>query len=157
MLAELIDVPATNYDLIGLVPQHTHFGRSLLPVVRGERNDHRDAVFCEGGRLPGEACAMELESADSQKPASLYWPRVALQHDDIAHGKAVMVRTTTRKYVRRMAERDELYDLVADPGEQRNRIDDPALSGDLTALRTRMLDHFVAAADAVPWAADRRW
>ena len=41
-----------------------------------------------------------------------------------------MCRTQTRKYVLRLYEQDELYDLVADPGEQVNRIGDPAYAED---------------------------
>ena len=46
-----------------------------------------------------------------------------------------MCRTADYKYVRRLYEQDELYDLRADPGELHNRIDDPALAGVLASAR----------------------
>ena len=72
------------------------------------------------------------------------------------HGKAVMCRTRDFKYVRRLYEPDELYDLRRDPGELVNRIADPALAGELARLRERMLTFFLETGDAVPHRTDRR-
>jgi arylsulfatase A-like enzyme len=156
-LVELIDFPATVEALVGLTPQHTHFGRSLLPVIAGETDTHRDAVFCEGGRLHGERQAMELESSSSQTPEGLYWPRVNLQTSEgPEHTKAAMCRTREYKYVRRLYEQDELYDLRADPGEMRNRIGDPSLAPVLAQLKDRLLTHYLETADAVPFDTDQR-
>lgn len=153
-LVELLDLPATVADLAGITLGHSQFGRSLLPVVAGERDGHRDAVFCEGGRLPGETQAMELDSP--QEEAWLYWPRMSLQHDDVAHGKATMCRTRDYKYVHRLMEPDELYDLHADPHELHNRIDDPALAEVRDRLKERLLRFYLTTADVVPHAADQR-
>jgi arylsulfatase A-like enzyme len=156
-LVELIDFPATVEALTGIEPGHTHFGRSLLPVLAGETDRHRDAVFCEGGRLHGERHCMELESTSNQVPSGLYWPRLVLQSGEgPEHGKATMCRTGRYKYVRRLYEQDELYDLVEDPGELRNRIDDPALAGVLAGLRERMLTFYQETASAVPHRTDSR-
>ena len=154
-LVELIDFPATVEAVTGIAPQHTHFGRSLLPLVAGETETHRDAVFCGGGRLAGEQSAMELDSLSSTK--SHYWPRLVMQqNDDVAHTKAMMCRTRDYKYVYRLYEQDELYDLRADPGEQHNRINDPALAEIRTQLHERLLRFMVETADHVPWQTDRR-
>jgi arylsulfatase A-like enzyme len=156
-LVELIDFPATVEALTGIPPKHTHFGRSLLPVVAGETDEHRDAVFCEGGRLHGEVYAMELESVSSQNPEGLYWPRISLQRSEgPEHTKAVMCRTRDFKYVRRLYESDELYDLHHDPKELHNRIDDPSLADVLARLRDRLLTFFLETADVVPHKADSR-
>ena len=156
-LVELIDFPATVEELTGIEPQHTHFGRSLLPLIRGETDEHRDAVFCEGGRCHGETHCMELESTSSQDPAGLYWPRVNLQTSEgPEHTKAVMCRTRDHKYVRRLYEKDELYDLRGDPHELVNRIDDPALAGVLEGLKERLLTFYLETADVVPHETDER-
>lgn len=156
-LVELVDFSATVEDLTGIEPPHTHFGRSLLPLIAGETDGHRDAVFCEGGRLHGERHCMELESVTSQVPSGLYYPRVNLQtNEGPEHTKAAMVRTPTHKYTRRYYEQDELYDLVADPGEMHNVIDDPAYADVLTALKERMLTWYQATCDVVPHDTDRR-
>jgi len=156
-IVELIDFPATVEAMTGIGPRHTHFGRSLLPVLAGETDEHRDAAFCEGGRLHGERQAMELESDQHDKPAGLYWPRLTLQaQEGPEHTKAAMCRTKRFKYVRRFYESDELYDLRRDPGEQHNRIGDPALAGVLAQLRERMLTWYMETCDWVPPDADKR-
>jgi arylsulfatase A-like enzyme len=157
-LAELVDVPATIYDLLGIAPGYSHFGRSLLPLCRDPAAGHRDAVFCEGGRRPGEYQCMELESASSCDPHGLYYPRIARQIQDEGpeHGKATMLRTTRWKYIRRLLEQDELYDLAADPGETVNRIADPALAGVLAQLRERLLAWYQETCDTVPQHGDSR-
>lgn len=156
-LVELIDFPATVEDFTGIEPRHTHFGRSLLPVLTGETDEHRDAVFCEGGRLHGERHCMELESVQSQVPQGLYWPRLSLQRSEgPEHTKAVMCRTRDYKYVRRLYESDELYDLRQDPQELVNRINDLALAGILSELKERLLTFYLETADVVPHETDER-
>ena len=159
-LVELVDFSATVYELAGIEPGYSSFGKSLLPVIKGEIDaaDHRDAVFCEGGRLKGEEHCMERESSSSRNPAVLYWPRTSLQGDDTGpyHTKAAMCRTVRFKYVMRLYETDELYDLESDPGETSNLIDDPALESTLNALRYRLLRWYMETADVVPFTADNR-
>ena len=151
-LVELVDLPATIEDLLGLVPHHTHFGRSLLPLLTGQTDEHRAAVFCEGGRRYGEEEAKELDS-DMERDGmlSLYWPRLVLQQQDAGpeHTRATMLRTHQYKYVRRLYETDELYDLRSDPGETRNRIADPALAGVLAGLKEQMLTWYQDTCDVV--------
>lgn len=157
VLVELVDVPATVEAFAGIEPGHTHFGRSLRGAIAGETGDHRDAVFCEGGRLRGERQAMELDSVDDQVPSGLYWPRVSLQREsDALHTKAAMCRTREMKYVRRLYERDELYDLREDPGEQHNVIDDARHADERAALADRLLTWFQETSDAVPTRTDER-
>ena len=156
-LVELIDFPATVEALTGITPSHTHFGRSLVPLLTGETDEHRDAVFCEGGRLHGERHCMELESTKDGVPAGLYWPRLSLQKSEgPEHTKAVMCRTKKHKYVRRLYEQDELYDLQTDPTEIYNRIDDPALAQVLTELKERSLTFYLETGDVVPHDTDLR-
>jgi arylsulfatase A-like enzyme len=159
-LVELVDVPATVYDLAGVDPGYEHFGRSVLPVVAGGADEHRDAVFAEGGRLSGEKQAMEQESYNrSPDPkTSLYWPRISLQVSDEKpwHGKAAMCRTHDTKYVYRLYEAEELYDLKKDPLEERNVAGDPAYASTLESLRRRLLCWHVETADVVPMVGDAR-
>ncbi|KKL92886.1 hypothetical protein LCGC14_1880240, partial [marine sediment metagenome] len=120
---------------------------------------HRDAVFCEGGRLYGEMHAMELESSSNLTPSGLYWPRVGLQTTDDGpyHGKAIMCRTKDFKYNRRFYERDELYDLNNDPEEINNLINDLKYKDILIKLIERMLTWYVETCDVVPFEIDWRF
>ena len=169
-LVELVDFPATVYDFAGIDCGYWHFGRSLAHVLAEPAAEHRDAVFCEGGRLRGEAQASERESVPSgarwdspsreRAPgATLYSPRIHLQLREttrLPHTKAAMCRTARLKYVRRAYETDELYDLVEDPGETRNVIDDPAYREAALTLKDRMLAWYMETCDVVPEEADAR-
>ena len=156
-LVELIDFTATAYEYAGITPDYDHFGRSLTPLLTGESETHRDAVFCEGGRLYGEEQAKEKESPAYDDPSVLYYPRAQMQKSESgSHTKATMCRTRDHKYVRRLYELDELYDLRADPGEMQNLIDDPAYAAVLAQLRERMLDWYQTTCDVVPHQTDVR-
>lgn len=155
-LVELIDFPATVYALTGIEPDYSHFGKSLLPLITGETDEHRDAVFCEGGRLHSETHAMEREA--NQQEGALYYPRLRLQQSDGSeHTKATMCRTSDYKYIRRLYENDELYDLHADPQELHNQINDPQLTSVKHALIDRMLTFYLETGDVIPHQPDRRW
>jgi len=156
-MVELIDFPATVEALTGIEPEHTHFGRSLLPLVAGETDEHRDAAFCEGGSIHGEDHCQYRNNPARDDPWGPYWPLIStFAADGPAHTKAVMCRTHDFKYVRRLYESDELYDLRNDPEELHNRIDDPALADVLARLKDRMLTWFIETGDAVPHETDRR-
>jgi len=153
---ELVDMRATVEDLTSLQPGHTHFGRSLLPIIAGAAQ-HRDAVFSEGGRLYAETHCMELESMPKNAPTSLYWPKLKTQASGGPdHTKPVMCRTKTHKYVRRLYEKDEFYDLESDPQELNNCIDDPRYRDSLSVLKDRLLTFFLETGDVVPKNIDQR-
>lgn len=156
-MVELIDISATVEAACEIEPGHTHFGRSLLPVVSGVTETHRDSVFCEGGRLANEEHCKELQSRRHGGGDGMYWPRLSLQWEDgPEHSKATMCRTDRFKYVNRLYENDELYDLRSDPAELNNRIDDPAMADVLSEMKTRMLNWYVETSDVVPFDSNMR-
>lgn len=141
-LVELTDVSATIEQLTGMESEHITFGQSLLPVITGEREEHRKAVFAIGGGTHEERRRKLLGTGGEQKylPESNGYPKmIAYTRKGPEYGKAAMYRTQTHKYIFRMYEQDELYNLETDPHELHNRIDDPALSKILIMLK----DHFL--------------
>lgn len=158
-LVELVDFYATAMDLSGVTPTHTHFGRSLRPVLADRKATVRSFVCCEGGRMPGESHCDEYHrnGKNGPSPTIVYWPKMRTQADDQGHEKGIMIRTDRYKYVCRPIGRDELYDLVSDPGERTNRIDDPDCAGIVTELRCKMLKWLEATDDIVPYAGDSRF
>jgi arylsulfatase A-like enzyme len=157
-LVELVDFAATVFDLVGIEPDYWHFGRSLLSLVAAETREHRDAVFCEGGRLAGEIHCAELQAKSNQEPTGLYWPRLSLQaiEEPLYHGKAAMCRTRDFKYVMRLYESDEFYDLRKDPHELRNVVGVPEYADALSGLKARLLAWYVETCDVVPLEGDLR-
>jgi len=152
-LVELVDVPATCADVAGIEIERPHFSRSLLPTMQNKDATHRPFVCCEGGRLPGETQASEAENVN---PADHYYPRLSLQgKEDGTHGKAVMLRTDRFKYVRRLQEPDEFYDLAK--GERVNLINDPAYAEEIAQAKRWMLDWFIETCDIVPKRIDSRF
>lgn len=151
-LTENIDLTATIEDLAGLKPSHNNSSRSLRQSLIDPDHVHRQAVFCEGGRLRREYQASEYQSLPDTREHR-YWPRISIQQQEgegFAHGKAVMVRTDRYKYVCRLYESDELYDLQNDPKELDNRISDPVMTDVIARMRERLGLFFLETGDAVP-------
>ena len=145
-LAELVDIPATVAELGGFPLNYTQFGRSLCPVLAGGET-HRDAVFCEGGRIHGEIQAMER----GHGPDSLYWPRLSTQCEEgPEHTKAIMVREQRYKYVYRLYEPDQLFDLEEDPRELVNLAGRAEYREIERRLQARILRFLVETGDFVP-------
>jgi arylsulfatase A-like enzyme len=152
-LVEMTDLLPTLAEACGVELGHTHFGRSLLPLLRGEATEHRQHVFSEGGGLPAE-----VHTHETDRPReNIYWSRVALQgREPEVHGKAVMIRSKDWKYVRRLYDTDELYDLGNDPDEVNNLIGDPSLASVRDGLLAAIATWFIETGDQVPWRWDLR-
>ncbi len=152
VLAELVDLPATFAHMAGFTLDYTQFGRSLLDAVAGAPV-HKDAVFCEGGRIHGETQAME----GGHGPKSPYWPRLSTQCEEgPEHTKAAMIRMDHFKYVMRLYEKDEFYDLEKDPLELHNAIDLPEYQDQIQNMRMRLLRFYMETGDVVPDRKDPR-
>lgn len=158
-LTELVDFYATAMDYADVNPKRTQFGRSLRPILQDRKRKNREVVFSEGGRLPGEWQSDEFHSVGPQgpNPKMEYWPKMMAQTDDEAHAKAVMARSESGKLIHRITGEDEYYDLVNDPQEKHNEIDNPAYANEILALKLKMLDWLQATADTVPQKFDERF
>ncbi len=156
-LTQHIDVFATILELAGVKPDWPHFGRSLLPVMRGEADALRDAVFIDCGanlphELPWAIARMQMPRMPVDNP---YYPFYrTFTECPAAASRTIMVREHRWKYVWRQADVDELYDLEADPRETRNLLTadggaraDPAVVG---RLRERMLRWSIETGDVMP-------
>jgi arylsulfatase A-like enzyme len=118
-LALGLDVAPTVLALGGAPAPGDVHGRSLLPLLRGERVAWRDDFLVEHA-------------------SDRVFPRMA--------GLGYQaVRTPRWKYIRyrELQGMDELYDLEADPGELHNRIHEPAAKAALADLKAR-LDRLLA-------------
>ncbi len=151
-LVELTDMTATIWEEAGIEPNfRTQFGHSLFPMMRDKSLNLRSEVFCEGGRNPGETMCVE-----NLRQTSPYYARHTQEiQEDGRHGKAVMVRTKNLKYVYRLYEEDELYDLSI--GESKNLIADEKYAEDVLKLKEKALEWMVKTCDEVPKKLDSRF
>ena len=157
-LVELVDFYATAIDYAGVIPNRTHFGQSLRESIGSKSVKTRKYVFCEGGRNHGETQCMEKTGFSGSAGMDEYEPRLSLQAmEGPEHTKATMIRSADYKYVKRLYERDELYDLQNDPWELHNVIDDPAYSDVRIELKEAMLEWYQRTCDAVPMDYDSRF
>jgi arylsulfatase A-like enzyme len=118
-IIEQIDLFPTLAELCGLGTVTGIAGRNFANLVNGKRYTPREFAYCE------------------------YWfCRNVFTRDDRYVGKPPLLMVRTAKWKLNLLDwsRSELFDVVNDPGEFRNRIDDTGLSGvvkELTALARR--------------------
>ncbi len=147
---EMVDLLPTVLELAETEAHHTHFGRSLVPLLDDAALPHRDAAFCEGGFRPSD-----LDRFESLNRGR-YGPKTALQRErpDLV-GLALCVRTDDWSFVHRREEGDELYDRRTDPYETTNLLsltDRTAVVDDVVAeMRARLLGWLADTSDVIPW------
>lgn len=158
-LTELVDFYATVMEFAGVVPDHTHFGKALQPVLSDRGKELRSFATCEGGRMPDEVHCDEFHAAGPRgtSPCSPYYPRHLAQTDADAHAKGYMLRTQQYKLVSRVNGQDEFYDLSKDPGERTNCICNPEYADIIRDLQHEQLLWFMRTADIVPFDYDPRF
>jgi uncharacterized sulfatase len=120
-LVSHVDILPTMLDWTGLERPAVLQGVSLLPVLRDP-------------------------AASVRGQALVSFARFAINHDSFGEFYPVRCATDGRfKLIVNLFETDELYDLLADPYELANRIDDPALAVE----RDRLHDWLLAEMDAI--------
>jgi len=158
-MTELVDFYATVMDIAGVTPDHTHFGHSLLPVLKNREIKLRTYAFSEGGRMPYEDhCAEAVDpSIENGFRNSPYWPRYAAQFDDAAHAKGTMIRSTKYKYIYRANGASEFYDLQSDPQETTNVIMKQEYQEQAAVMKEEVLQWYQNTCDTVPYHRDWRF
>ena len=121
-------------ELAGIEHPYTHFGKSLLPIIRGETDTHRDVVFAEGGYdLEREPQSFEDVGNSPHDPGiGIYYYKAKIQLDQPETVcRTTMIRSKKWKMTLRSHPDavEELYDLENDPNELHNIYDDVGLSG----------------------------
>ena len=144
-LVQHIDVFGTVLDLLDIQPEWAHYARSTLPVMNGESDAIRDAVFAESGyNHPHEVpyCIARMGMRDMPETNPYYsFYQLFMNHPHTA-ARTMMMRTERWKYVWRQRDVDELYDLESDPQETRNLLADP--TPQVRERRREMLEGMLA-------------
>ena len=136
-LVSQIDLFPTICELVGIAPPDWLQGRSLLPLVRGEvdggpRRDLRRAHLPRGLR----AAAGDPHRALEVHPPLRRPPTPVLANIDDGPTKDLLLARRLGRRGRCRAR--SCYDLLFDPGEAHNLVDDPALRGVAAELRERL-------------------
>ncbi|MEZ4661750.1 MAG: sulfatase-like hydrolase/transferase [Caldilineaceae bacterium] len=144
-MVNLVDVMPTLLTLQGLpIPRSMH-GQPLPTVTDAAA---REATFSEYGAGGPPFTQADLEALP--RPWGRQTLIQSLRHRE-AEGRRKMVRTRDWKYVHDpMGDKDELYDLRADPWELTNVIDEPAHALTVADLRLRLADWMITTEDAQP-------
>jgi arylsulfatase A-like enzyme len=135
-LVQQLDVYPTVCELAGVpAPEHLE-GRSLLPLVRGEAEEVREAVFTE---LTYHAAYDPQRAVRTRR-----WKYVrrfgdhdlpVLANIDDGESKEAWIAAGSAELPR---PREALFDLLVDPQETVNRAGDPACAPVLDDLRRRL-------------------
>ena len=123
-----IDLPSTFLDYAGVKPATPQFGATLRPLLEGKKFSRDVAFSCWNDPRP-EALAVN----HAVEP----W-RIA--------------RAAKMKYIVWESGKEALYDIAADPGEEKNLAADPAHAKDLAFLKGRLRARMQATQDrALSW------
>jgi N-sulfoglucosamine sulfohydrolase len=144
-LVSHLDVYPTVCDLAGIAHPDWLEGSSLVPLVAGEVDDIRDAVFSEmtyhAAYQPQRAVRTRRwkyirRFDDSERPV--------LANCDDSATKDLLVE---QGWAEQRLATEQLYDLVFDPSEARNVAGDPANESVLAELRARLHEWMVQCSD----------
>jgi choline-sulfatase len=123
-LVEMVDLVPTILDALGAPPMPSAQGRSLLPLIHGKADDHRDFVFSEyfhDNKAMVRTERWKYIYTTGEKDLQLGY--------ETGFGPSGPLR--------------RLYDLHNDPNETRNVAEDPANASVVDELEQRMLSVFL--------------
>lgn len=136
-LVSHIDLFPTVCDLVGVSPHPEWLqGKSLLPLVTGQADEIRDTIFAEKTyhvAYEPERCVRTHRWKYIRRFDDYLWPVLANTDDSpskdllLAHG-----------WAERSIPTEQLYDLIFDPNEAHNLVNEPAVASVLAELRERL-------------------
>jgi choline-sulfatase len=131
-LVELIDIGSTVCDLFGVESHELDQGKSLLPLLKGQTDRHRDSAYCEMGSdkmlFDGR---YKLLWGDLLQDTRDHWQNPP--HNGPAFGRPVNLSP----------DRIALYDLEKDPKELNNLAYDPEHKDLLNEMITKLLNRLI--------------
>lgn len=150
-LTETIDIFPTILESVGITHPYTHFGKSLVHVINGETEVHREVVHAEGGYDPHEPQAFEEVCSSPHDPGiGIYYHKSntqIVQPETVC--RTTMYRTKKWKLTLRTHPDavEELYDLENDPQELHNLYQNSEYGGTVRDLKEKMLRWYLETSD----------
>jgi len=135
-LVSHVDVFPTICDLIGAEKPEWLEGSSLLPIINGEKEEINDQIFSEvtfHASYEPQRCVRTKRYKYIRRwggRETQTWPNI-----DASHSKTKMMESDYGKFEQAP---EHLYDVVLDPQEFRNLIDDPNHQDILADMRSRL-------------------
>jgi arylsulfatase A-like enzyme len=137
-LMQNLDIAPTLYDICGIAPPDDLKldGRSLMPMLAGDRDSIHDELFFESGRTRA-VCTRRW------KYLALRYAKPPETEKERYHGALQWLQAHSMLRHPRYFDGDQLYDLVNDPEETTNLAEDhPEILRDLRERMSRWLDTF---------------
>ncbi|NVM18877.1 MAG: sulfatase-like hydrolase/transferase [Candidatus Lokiarchaeota archaeon] len=152
-LVETIDIFPTILDIAQIETPYTHFGKSLIPLIKGEKNEIREAVFAEGGyNLREPQCFETIIKNPNDPNIGIYYEKTNIPKEQPSVvARSVMIRTQLWKLILRDAGKEELYDLKNDPNELHNLIDSSVNVEIKNDLKEQLLRWYLRTSDNSDW------
>lgn len=150
-LVESIDLLPTLLELAGVPVPRGLQGRSLGPILRGEAQEHRDLVFCQGGQETEMFDRVVAANAKPRPCQAYQMKQQALVDEPSINARAKMIRDRRWKYCWRIGGPEELYDLQDDPHELTNLAGDARHAATLETYRLKLIGKLVEAETVSPY------
>lgn len=146
-----VDLLPTLVEAAGGTPDESLDGRSFLPVLAGQVNHHRDAIYTTHSGDGNFNVYPARSVRDKQfkyilnlHPEFVFNSHVTRGHEAHAYWPSWVAKAKSSPAAERTVERyqqrpsEELYDLEADPLEQRNLADQPEHAERLAQMRKQL-------------------
>jgi len=154
-LISFLDIRPTLLEFAGVTDPVVTHGRSFLPLLRSEPYEGRDALLLthtanfEGSYPMRAVRTARYKYIRNFEPEREFVARLEAQRSWTAMREGARTDPELAQRVSRYGRRpaEELYLLDSDPAELRNRIDDPALAGEVERLRIRLRELMQATDD----------
>ena len=153
-MTEAVDIFPTLCDMFEIETPYGVNGKSMTHLLDDPNGEHKDYVYCEGGHekeLLDISIPVPEEDPPSDLPGIYTGKFIVRNKYPNSLRKAKMIRTTEFKYIYRVVENDELYDLRHDPNETRNLIDDSKYNQVVLEMREMLLEHLVETEENRPF------
>lgn len=132
-LVSLIDLPATLLDAAGIAVPAAMEGRSILPLVQRTSKAWRDDLF------------VQISEAQTGRAIRTHRWKYSVRSLEIGEDGQPLIARAAETYTE-----DCLYDLLADPWELTNLIDNDAYADVTDDLRARLIKRMSEAGEKTP-------
>jgi len=134
-----IDVMPTIGDVLGLEYSGRVQGMSFLPLIEGEKQAHREAIYAEVGTPQHPPAPIPMSELAEYSRNRVDQDGVFWFIEYTTRGRSAMVRKDNWKYCFYTGDKEELYDLGSDPMELNNLADAHEYSAKKAQLKADLL------------------